>query len=85
MFFGDNKVIFKDIRLDERKRNRVYKVLCFFLVSSILLFLFRVLEGVEVIIWDGVECVEFRLEEEGFVWDEDRIETLVIEFWYLGL
>ena len=53
--------------------------------SSILPSLPRVLEGAEVIIWDGAECVELRLEEEGLAWDEDRTETLVTEPWYLGL
>lgn len=53
--------------------------------SIILSSLPRVLEGAEVIIWDGAECVELRLEEEGLAWDEDRTETLVTEPWYLGL
>lgn len=45
----------------------------------------RALEGAEAIIWDGAEWVELRLEEEGLAWDEDRIDTLVTEPWYLGL
>jgi hypothetical protein len=83
--FGDNKATLKDTKPDERKRNRVHKALCSPSASSILPSLPRVLEGAEVIIWDGAECVELRLEEEGLAWDEDRTETLVTEPWYLGL
>lgn len=85
MSFGDNKATLKDTKPDERKRNRVHKALCSPSASSILPSLPRVLEGAEVIIWDGAECVELRLEEEGLAWDEDRTETLVTEPWYLGL
>lgn len=45
----------------------------------------RVLEGAELIIWDGAEWVELRLEVEGLAWDEDKTETLVTELWHLGL
>lgn len=48
-------------------------------------FLPLALEGAELIIWDGAECVELRLEVDGLAWDEDKTDTLVTERWYLQL
>lgn len=55
MSFGDNKTTLKDKGTDERKTSGVHETFYSPSACSILSSLPRVLEGAEVIIWDGAE------------------------------
>lgn len=55
MSFGDSKATLKDISTDERKTSGVHEAFYSPSTSSVLPSLPRVLEGAEVIIWDGAE------------------------------